>query len=54
MDVEMESEVVVKIPSSNVSVKSGGSKKTKTPINMRKVPVPFNRLEQSNFKIDEI
>lgn len=51
MEVEMETESIVKIPSSNTSVKSGGSKKVKQPINMRKIPVPLNRLEQTNFKI---
>jgi hypothetical protein len=51
MEVEMETEPIVKIPSSNISVKSGSSKRSgKTPINMRKIPVPLNRLEQSNFK----
>lgn len=50
MEVEMEVEASVKLQSSNASVKSGASRKVRLPINVRKIPVPINRLDQSDIE----
>lgn len=50
MEVEMEVEAPVKLQSSSASVKSGASRKVRLPINVRKIPVPINRLDQSDIE----